>query len=142
MGKIDCFEEIIAWQKARELCKEIYTITSSINFSRDYSLRDQIRRASVSVSSNIAEGFERQGKIEFIRFLTIAKASCGEVRSQLYLAFDLKYLSEEEFNKLKNQCIETSKTIGGLISYLKSFVKKVQEFKEDEVEYNFKSLKL
>ena len=121
MGKFTRFEEIISWQKARELNVEIYQITNSSNlFSKDFGLRDQIRRASVSISSNIAEGFERQTTKEFIRFLYIAKASAGEVRSQLYLAFDLKYLNKEEFEKLMLKINEVSKLISGLLKYLHS----------------------
>ena len=92
------FEEILSWQKARELNKAIYSITDkNTSFSKDFGLRDQIRRSSISISSNIAEGFERQTAKEFIRFLYIAKASAGEFRSQTYLAFDLDYLNEDNF---------------------------------------------
>ncbi len=90
MAKFNSFEEIIAWQKARELNSDLYLITRQGNFATDYGLRDQIRRASISITSNIAEGFERETTKEFIRFLYIAKASSGEFRSQLYLASDLK----------------------------------------------------
>ena len=124
MGKFTRFEEIISWQKSRELNVEIYQITnSSVLFSKDHGLRDQIRRASVSISSNIAEGFERQTTKEFIRFLYIAKASAGEVRSQLYLVFDLKYLNKEEFEKLMLKIDEVSKLISGLLKYLHSTLK-------------------
>ncbi len=85
MAKFNSFEEIIAWQKARALNSELYLITDQGDFSKDYGLRDQIRRASISITSNIAEGFERETTKEFIRFLYIAKASSGEFRSQLYL---------------------------------------------------------
>lgn len=112
------FEEIESWKKARVLNKLIYTITQQDVFSRDFGLKDQIRRASVSISSNIAEGFERNTDKEFVYFLYVAKASAGEVRSQLYLANDLDYINEEEFRQLKNQVIEISKLIGGLIKYL------------------------
>jgi len=99
MAKFNSFEEIISWQKSRELNKDIYKISNSnTSFSRDFGLRDQIRRSSISISSNIAEGFERETTKEFIRFLYIAKASAGELRSQTYLAFDLEYINEEEFN--------------------------------------------
>lgn len=90
MATFKSFEEIKAWQKARKLNVDIYQQTSSGNFSKDYGLRDQIRRASISISSNIAEGFERDTLKDFIRFLYMAKASAAEVRSQLYLAYDLK----------------------------------------------------
>ena len=121
MAKFNSFEEILSWQKARELNVNIYKITnSSLLFSKDFGLRDQIRRASVSISSNIAEGFERQTTKEFIRFLYIAKASAGEIRSQLYLAYDLDYIKVEEFEKLKLQVNEVSKLISGLLKYLHS----------------------
>lgn len=119
MAKLNSFEEIIAWQKARELNAEIYKITTDNTlFSKDYGLRDQMRRASVSVSSNIAEGFERETTKEFIRFLYIAKASAGEFRSQLYLALDLDYLSIEEFNSLSLKINDISKLLSGFLKYL------------------------
>ncbi|MGY0425371.1 MAG: four helix bundle protein [Polaribacter sp.] len=121
MAKFSSFEEIISWQKSRELNVIIYKVTSSNNlFSKDFGLKDQIRRASVSISSNIAEGFERQTTKEFIRFLYIAKASAGEVRSQLYLAFDIKYINKNEFEELKLKINEVSKLISGLLKYLHS----------------------
>jgi four helix bundle protein len=88
MSTIKRFEDIEAWQRAREIAKNIYRITSSGEFSRDYGLKDQIRRSSVSIMSNIAEGFERDGNKEFIYFLSLAKGSCGEAASQLYVALD------------------------------------------------------
>lgn len=119
MARIKSFEEITAWQKARVLNLDIYRITgATVEFSRDFVLRDQIRRASVSISSNIAEGFERETTKEFIRFLYIAKGSAGEVRSQLYLAYDLKYISEQDLEKLKNEVTDISKLLSGLIKYL------------------------
>lgn len=121
MAKFSSFEEIKSWQKARELNKDIYSITNkNESFAKDFGLRDQIRRSSISVSSNIAEGFERETTKEFIRFLYIAKASAGEFRSQLYLAFDLNYIANEEFEKLKSEVNEVSKLISGLIKYLSS----------------------
>lgn len=119
MAKISSFEDINAWQKARELNTEIYNLTNKNNsFSKDFGLRDQIRRCSISISSNIAEGFERETNKEFRRFLYIAKASAGEFRSQLYLASDLDYISTEEFNKLNLKVNDISKMISGLIKYL------------------------
>ena len=120
MAKFNSFEEIIAWQRARELNSELYLITGQGKFSTDYGLRDQIRKASISITSNIAEGFERETTKEFIRFLYIAKASSGEVRSQLYLANDLKYISNDEFERLNLKVSEVSKLISGLIKYLNS----------------------
>ncbi|MDA0177752.1 hypothetical protein C7H62_0903 [Mesoflavibacter sp. HG96] len=121
MAKFSSFEEIISWQKSRELNKDIYNITNkNSSFSKDFGLRDQIRRSSISISSNIAEGFERETTKEFIRFLYIAKASSGEFRSQLYLAFDLDYMTKDEFSKLNLKVNEVSKLISGLIIYLNS----------------------
>ena len=112
--KIECFEDLIAWQKARVLTAEIYRVTNHGNFARDFGLRDQIRRAAVSAMSNIAEGFERNRPAEFQHFLSIAKASCGEVRSQLYVAFDANYLNQDAFAALLAQATEVGRIIGGL----------------------------
>jgi four helix bundle protein len=114
MTSIQKFEDLIAWQKARELAKQIYQFTDVGKFSKDFGLRDQIRRASISVMSNIAEGFERGGRPEFHHFLVISKASCAEVRSQLYIAKDIGYLSESIFSELMNLATEVSRIIGGL----------------------------
>lgn len=113
------FEDLIAWQKARSLSSSIHRATRSQGFSRDLDLRSQIRRAAISVVSNIAEGFERQGRAEFSRFLLIAKGSCGEVRAQLYVALDEGYLSDEEFVALSGQAAEVSRLLSGLHSSLK-----------------------
>ena len=109
MAKFNSFEEIIAWQKARELNIKIYKITNQNNFAKDYGLRDQIRRSIISVSSNIAEGFERETSKEFKRFLYVAKASIGEVRSQLYLSVDLNYVSKDKFEELYENATDISK---------------------------------
>jgi len=118
MGNFNSFEEIIAWQKARLFNKRIYEITNKESFKKDFELVKQIRRASISISSNIAEGFERNTDKEFIYFLYIAKASSAEVRSQLYLAFDLEYISNDEFEELLKNITDISKLISGLIKYL------------------------
>ncbi len=118
MGKFNSFEEINSWQRARVLNKKIYTITDSDVFRRDFDLARQIRRSSVSISSNIAEGFERNTDKEFIHFLFIAKGSAGEVRSQLYLASDLNYITQEVFNELLSEISEISKLLSGFIKYL------------------------
>ena len=119
MAKLNSFEEIVAWQKARELNAEIYSITNSNQFfNRDYGLRDQMRRCCISISSNIAEGFERETAKEFRRFLYISKASAGEFRSQLYLALDLGYISEVEFLSLNEKVNDISKLLSGFIKYL------------------------
>lgn len=95
--RIERFEELIAWQKARVLTREIYEITRIGAFARDFGLSGQIQRAAVSIMSNIAEGFERGGRGEFHQFLSTAKASCAEVRSQLYVAFDVVILKSKSF---------------------------------------------
>jgi len=112
--KIEEFEDLIAWQKARKLTRKIYTVTRQGTFSKDFGLRDQIRRAAVSIMSNIAEGFERGNPREFHQFLSIAKASCAEVRSQLYVALDAEYLDSDTFYSLMSLAKETGKIIGGL----------------------------
>lgn len=119
MTLIKRFEDLEAWKIAREVTKQIYRVTSNENFARDFGLCDQIRRASVSVMSNVAEGFERDGNKEFANFLSIAKGSSGEVRSQLYVALDQNYISENEFNNIYMKTIENSRVISGLIKYLK-----------------------
>ena len=119
MSKIQRFEDLEAWRISRDVTKEIYRISMGEKFARDFGLRDQIRRAAVSIMSNIAEGFERDGDKEFVQFLFIAKASCGEVRSQLYVAFDQNYISESDFNLIHAKAIDNSRVISGLIKYLK-----------------------
>ena len=112
--KIERFEDLIAWQKARELTKNIYKITKRGDFSKDFGLRDQIRRSSVSIMSNIAEGFERGGRSEFHQFLVYAKGSCAEFRSQLYIALDAEYIDAITFQNLDVLARETSRIVGGL----------------------------
>jgi four helix bundle protein len=114
VDRIQRFEDIIAWQKARTLTKSIYEITRSGSFSKDYDLKTQIRRAAVSIMSNIAEGYERGGPREFRQFLSIAKASCAELRSQLYVAADIGYLQDSQFRNLLSQSEEVGRIVGGL----------------------------
>lgn len=114
MAKVEKFEDLIAWQKARELTKNIYTITKQGEFAKDFGLRDQIQRASVSIMSNLAEGFERGGRAEFHQFVVIAKGSCAEVRSQLYIALDVGYISQEQFDLLYAMAVEITRILGGL----------------------------
>ena len=118
--KVARFEDLVAWQKARELTKQIYSMTKRESFSKDFGLREQIQRSSVSIMSNIAEGFERGSRPEFHKFIVIAKASCAEVRSHLYVAFDVGYINNEEFNSVSSLAIEVSKILGGLRSSLKN----------------------
>ncbi len=113
--KIECFEDILSWQKSRELCILIYKIFES---SKDFSFRNQIEKASVSIMNNIAEGYERQTNNEFRQFLYIAKGSCGEVRSMLYIAKDVEKISDIDFIKLQAMTIEISKLLSGLIKAL------------------------
>jgi four helix bundle protein len=114
MGKVEKFEDLIAWQKARELTKKIYLVSGAGSFAKDWGLKDQIRRASVSIMSNLAEGFERAGRAEFHQFLVIAKGSCAEVRAQLYVALDAGHVSEEQFNTICAMAEETGRIVSGL----------------------------
>lgn len=114
MVAVEKFEDLIAWQKARELTRKVYEVTRQGDFARDYGLSNQIQRASVSIMSNIAEGFERSSPNDFHRFLVMAKASCAEVRSQLYVAKDIGYINDEEFKVLMSKAIEVSRVLGGL----------------------------
>ncbi|HEX9987614.1 MAG TPA: four helix bundle protein [Chloroflexia bacterium] len=114
MAKIERFEDLQAWKKARALTRSIYETTKHGTFGQDYGLSRQIQRASVSIMSNIAEGFERRTPGEFCQFLTIAKASCAELRSQLYVALDVGYLSQDMFDELSEQADEVARIISGL----------------------------
>ena len=112
--KIERFEDFIAWQKARKLTSDIYKVTNQGKFARDFGLKDQIRRAAVSSMSNLAEGFERGRPSEFHQFLSVAKASCAELRAQLYVALDVGYLNTETFDTLMRQATEFGQILGGL----------------------------
>jgi four helix bundle protein len=114
MMGVSRFEDLIAWQKAKQLCVDVYRARAKAQFARDFGLRDQIRRAAVSVMSNIAEGFDRNSQPEFARFLTFARGSAGEVRSQLYLARELGYLDEEEGGVLLAACSEVTRLLVSL----------------------------
>ena len=114
--KINRFEDIQIWQKAKELNLSIY---KSFNTCKDFGFRDQIQRACVSIMNNIAEGFERKGNKEFKNFLFIAKGSCGEVRSMLYIALGLGYITETDFRKNYDLCVEISKMLSGFIKSIK-----------------------
>jgi four helix bundle protein len=116
MKKGGSFEDLIAWKKARVLSREIYKATRTATFSKNFPLVDQIRRAVISILSNIAEGFERGSRSEFHQFLVVAKGSCGEVRSQLYVALDAGYLSKDEFQNLYELADEVGKIVGGLLA--------------------------
>lgn len=118
-SRVETFEDLNVYKQARALTNEIYGITRQGNFSKDYGLVDQIRRASVSIMSNIAEGFERGTNTEFSQFLFIAKGSCGEVRAQLSIALDQKYIDEGIHNNLVDRCRRISGMLSNLITYLK-----------------------
>jgi len=113
--KIEKFEDLICWKKAQGFILKVYR---NFNSCRDYSFKDQILRAAVSISNNIAEGFERLSNKDFKKFLYISKGSCGEVRSMLYLAVELKYIDKIEFDILYNESMEISKILSGLIKSL------------------------
>jgi len=119
MAKIEKFEDILAWQKARELVAAIYHASNTGLFAKDFGLRDQIRRASVSIMLNIAEGFARRTSCEFLKFLVIAHGSAAEVQAALYVALDQKYISQEQFESLYKTTNETSKMIMGFSNYLR-----------------------
>lgn len=118
MSGIERFEDLTAWQKARALARDVYSITRSERISRDFGLSGQMQRAAVSVMANIAEGFERGGRAEFHHFVTTAKASCAEVRSHLYVALDAGYIDEQEFHGLLARAEELARILGGLRSAL------------------------
>ena len=120
MVKIEKFEDLQVWQKSRKLTKEVYLVTRKEKFAKDFGLAAQIQRASVSIMSNIAEGYERKSTIEYLRYLDIAKASCAEVRAQLYVAYDIAYIDKQSFLNLRNQAQEISKMLSGLIKSLKA----------------------
>jgi len=113
-GKVRKFEDLIAWQKSKTLSLMIYSCTKNDGFRTDFALRNQIRRAVISVMSNIAEGFDRYSPKEFQQYLSIARGSVAEVRSQIHLAKELNYLSEKDAKEIIDLCIEISKILGGL----------------------------
>jgi four helix bundle protein len=128
MSRIERFEDLEVWQLAKNVANQIYDITSVGKFSYDYVLRDQIRRAVVSIFSNIAEGFERNGNKEFLQFLAIAKASCGEVRAQLIFAKERDYISNEQFETVVKNLHSLSSQIAGFCKYLKQSEMKGSKF--------------
>jgi four helix bundle protein len=113
------FEDLNVWKQARQLTQEVYRLTKTEKFLKDFGLRDQIRRAAISVMSNIAEDFERGGNQEFVQFLYVAKASCGEVRSQLYVALDQGYVTADNSEKL----LQLFRRLSGMISYLITYLR-------------------
>jgi four helix bundle protein len=134
MTGISRFEDIEAWKSARQLTNLVYGHTNQGVFSRDFGLRDQIRRASVSIMSNIAEGFESRTDTQFINFLGMARASAGEVRAQLYIALDQKYITEEQFKEAFDLCQICARQIAGFIKYLEANPRQ-RRVSDDGVEY-------
>ncbi len=129
MSTFKRFEDFVAWQKARELTSEVYRHSNNGPFSKDYGLRYHMRRAAVSMMSNIAEGFERGGTKEFIQFLSVARGSAGELEAQLYVALDQAYIDEREFISLKNLAGSAKRLIGGLMKYLRQSEMKGYKYK-------------
>ena len=134
MATFKTFEDIEAWQRSRELTKSIYKVTSQGTFARDFGLRNQIRKASISIMSNIAEGFERSGNKEFIQFLATGKGSAGEVRAQLYVALDQGYLERAVFDNLSQSIIKISMMLSGLMTYLARTGFRGTKFKRSSLE--------
>jgi len=129
MASIQKFEEIEAWQKGRELTRRIYQLTSKGGFAHDFTLKDQIKRAAISITSNIAEGFERGGNREFIQFLSTAKGSASELKSQLYVALDAGYVDQKEFDSLYRQAHSVVLLVSGFIEYLQQSKLRGRKFK-------------
>lgn len=134
MTAITRFEEIEAWKISRQLTNMVYTLGNQTDFNRDFGLRDQMRRASVSVMSNIAEGFESRTDIQFINFLGFARASAGEVRAQLYVALDQRYIADEQFKDTYALAETCARQIAKFISYLESNPRK-RRVSDDEADY-------
>ena len=132
MATYRSFEDLEIWQLSRELCNDIYEIIESSELKNNFRLANQIDGSSGSIMDNIAEGFERNGNKEFIQFLYISKASCGETISQLYSVLDRNFISEEKFEVLKTKTTDLSKKIGGFIFYLQNSDLKGSKYKTDK----------
>ncbi len=132
MAKISRFEDIEVWKKARALRREIYLQTKTGDFAKDFELKNQIRRAALSITANIAEGFERGGNREFIQFLAVAKGSCGEVRDQLYAVLEEHYVSQESCDKIYADTVEVSRMISGFMAYLQKSDLRGTKYKPSE----------
>lgn len=129
MARVEKFQDLEAWKLARKVTKKIYDVSKQEKFSRDFALCNQIRRVSISILSNIAEGFERNGDKEFLQFLSIGKASCAEVHAQLYVALDQEYVDQKQFDELSKDLEEIGRIIGGLMKYLQQSVLRGSKFK-------------
>ena len=132
--KIDSFEDLFVWQQSIQFAKQIYLVTNLNQFKTDFGLKNQLRESSASISSNIAEGFESQTQAQFIRYLGLAKASAGEVRSQLYVSRDLDYITQEQFTKAFAVAEKASRQTARFISYLETHPQS-QKVREDSAEY-------
>jgi four helix bundle protein len=121
--RIERFEQIEAWKEARKLCAMLYQSARQSSFAKHYALRDQVQRAALSVMANIAEGFERRSRNEFVRFLLIASGSASEIKSHLYVALDQKYLTQKQFDEIYEQATRVGKMLSKFIAYLKPLVK-------------------
>jgi four helix bundle protein len=130
MATFERFEDIEAWQRGRRLVRSVYDMSGRGTFARDFALRDQARRAAISIVANIAEGFERGGTREFLQFLSMARGSAGELRAHLCLALDLGYLNDTEFRDFNEQCIHVSRMIARLMNYLRGTTIKGQKYLE------------
>lgn len=130
MATIKRFEDLELWVEARVLANKIFVISEQGKFQKDFRFKDQIRSASGSIMDNIAEGFERSSRLEFIQFLGIAKGSCGEVKSQLYRALDQTYINQGDFDALYEKCEKLAAGIAGFIQYLNKSPYKGQKFKD------------
>lgn len=128
MATITRFEDIEAWQLGRELKRAIYAVSKQGEFAKDFPLRDQIRRAAISVTANIAEGFERGGNREFVQFLSISKGSCGELQDHLYTAVDEAYLTQADFQRLYDQAAGVGSKVGAFMKYLQATEIRGQKF--------------
>ena len=131
MATVNSFEDLEIWKLGRELCNLVFEFTLKEKFSKDFDLKSQIRTSTGSTMDDIAEGFERGNTKEFIYFISIAKGSCGETRSQFYRALDRKYITDEDFQNGYNQCITLSKKISSFINYLKTSTIKGSRFKPE-----------
>ena len=129
MATVRRFEDLEVWQKARELVRKGYVASSDGAFARDFVLKDQLRRAAISIMANVAEGFERGGDREFLQFLAVAKGSCGEVRSHLCVGLDQKYLTDEQCREMTDAALEISRMIGGLMRHLRQSPLKGSKYK-------------
>ena len=130
MSKSKTFEDLQAWKDSRKLVRIIYKLSSVGDLSRDFALRNQMRRAALSVMANIAEGFERTGNREFLQFLSIAKGSAGELRSHLHAAYDSGFIQQEDYQHLSHSVLEVSRQLAGLMKFLKGSPYKGSKFEE------------